>query len=160
MSLRSKNLTSSVQMQVAILASAIIRCIFLAKLVALHFTPVSDSVGRWLIVSDQRSLELASLLLLGRINSRSQCPNVGGSAAVQKQSQHLAQTPLSSSLNKSTSSTRVKGGKSVKILKTNFKTLSTLCLPFQLLQFLSSSSEYQFSQHMEKTQYFNKNILI
>ena len=25
---------------------------FLATLVALHFTPVSDSVGRWLIVSD------------------------------------------------------------------------------------------------------------
>ena len=53
-----------------------------------------------------------------------------------------------------------KRGKSVKILKTNFKTFSTLCLPFHLLQFLSSSSEYQLSQHMEKPKYFNKNILI
>ena len=36
--------------------------IFLATLVALHFTSVSESVGEWVVVSDWRSLELASLL--------------------------------------------------------------------------------------------------
>ena len=34
---------------------------FLATLVALHFTPVSKSVGRSVTVSDYCSLELASL---------------------------------------------------------------------------------------------------
>ena len=35
---------------------------FLATLVALHLTPVSKWVGEWVVVSEKRSLELASLL--------------------------------------------------------------------------------------------------
>ena len=35
---------------------------FLPTLVALHLTPVSKWVGVWVVVSEKRSLELASLL--------------------------------------------------------------------------------------------------
>ena len=35
---------------------------FLATLVALHFTPVSKSLGRWVIVSDWRSFEACELV--------------------------------------------------------------------------------------------------
>ena len=42
--------------------SQFLRCLLLATIVALHFTPVSKSVSQSVIVSEERSLELASLL--------------------------------------------------------------------------------------------------